>query len=59
MRCKACDKLLTDVETCVKDPETGVYLDLCQYCRTESVDACFDNTLWREYRKDHKVSKKH
>ena len=31
MRCKACDKAMTDVETCRKDPNGG-YMELCGEC---------------------------
>lgn len=32
MRCRACDKTLTDTECTKKDIETGEYLDLCGSC---------------------------
>lgn len=31
MRCKACDKAMSDVETCRKDPNGG-YMELCGEC---------------------------
>ena len=32
MRCKACDKLLTDYESTRKSALTKEYLDLCNHC---------------------------
>ena len=29
MRCRACNKALTDIESARKDPKTGEYFDLC------------------------------
>lgn len=39
MRCRACNKLLTDVETAVKDKDTGEYYDMCGTCLVVSKDA--------------------
>lgn len=32
MRCKACDKLLTEYESTRKSVSTEEFLDLCNYC---------------------------
>jgi hypothetical protein len=32
MRCKACDKALSDFESTRKYPESGEYVDLCNEC---------------------------
>jgi len=32
MRCKACNKRLSDQESILKDTETGEYYDLCTEC---------------------------
>ena len=32
MRCKACDKLLSDYESTRKGENSKEYLDLCNYC---------------------------
>lgn len=32
MRCKACDRLLTDFESTRKSEVTGDYVDLCSHC---------------------------
>lgn len=42
MRCKACDKMLTDYETTRKDRMTGMYLDLCGSCHGASQKAFSD-----------------
>lgn len=32
MRCKACNKALSDFESTRKSTETGEYIDLCNWC---------------------------
>jgi len=32
MRCQACDRLLTDLESTRKDEKTSKYIDLCSSC---------------------------
>lgn len=44
MRCKACDKLMSDAEIKRKDSITGEFLDLCTECAEESITA-LHNTL--------------
>ena len=39
MRCHACNTLLTDVETALKDKDTGEYYDMCGTCLGASKDA--------------------
>lgn len=34
MRCKACDKLLSDYESTRKSAQTNEFLDLCNHCYT-------------------------
>ena len=36
MRCKACNKLLNEMEVMKTDPSTGEHLDLCNNCLAES-----------------------
>ena len=35
MRCRACDVLLSDGQSVLKDFETGEYLDLCFLCKEQ------------------------
>tara|TARA_Y100001951_G_C11257345_1_gene250243 strand:+ start:538 stop:759 length:222 start_codon:yes stop_codon:yes gene_type:complete len=46
MHCKACDKLLEDMELKRKDKlSNGGFLDLCNTCYTESNRAMADNVF--------------
>lgn len=36
MRCRCCDRLLSDYESTRKDVVTGEYLDMCNKCFCES-----------------------
>lgn len=36
MHCVSCNEMLTDSESCRKDPLTKEYLDLCSYCLSMS-----------------------
>ena len=42
MRCKACDTLLSDAESVLKDKKTGEYYDLCGNCLQASFEALED-----------------
>ena len=42
MRCKCCDKVLTDVEAKSKDSLGGGYLDTCRRCRDWSIGSEVD-----------------
>lgn len=41
MRCKACDRLLTDYEATRKLPDTEDYLDLCNECYSYIAEEVF------------------
>jgi hypothetical protein len=43
MRCKCCDKKLSEVESVKKDHETKEYLDTCSYCLAMSNPFNIDN----------------
>ena len=43
MRCKCCDKKLSEVESVKKDHETKEYLDTCSYCLAMSNPFNTDN----------------
>ena len=45
MRCRACNKELSDREATHKDPQSGDYFDLCSECLTESYQAMFENIV--------------
>lgn len=42
MRCKACDKMMSDYEATRKDKLTGDFLDLCGQCNQASTQAYSD-----------------
>lgn len=42
MRCKACDKLMSEYEARRQDKLTGTYTDLCGLCYSESNKAISD-----------------
>lgn len=42
MRCRICDKLLTDHESTKKDPETKEFLDTCTVCSAMSKPEVWD-----------------
>lgn len=42
MKCKACDKMMTDFDVTRKDRVTGEYLDLCGACYSVSQKAMSD-----------------
>lgn len=42
MRCKACDKMMSDYELTRKDKLTGEYIDLCGACYSVSAKAISD-----------------
>jgi len=65
MRCKCCDKRLSDAEASSKDKLTGEFYDMCRKCRewslgnitsnpnaisTKEEDLDFVNTYFGEYR---------
>jgi protein-arginine kinase activator protein McsA len=45
MMCKACDKYLSDFELSRVEKETGIFIDLCNECYTESRSAEYVYTI--------------
>ncbi len=43
MRCRCCDKALTDMESKAKDSTSGNYLDICRKCREWALGGVMDN----------------